>query len=165
MMEYLLRIEAKIRQGEQIARDIAVWKFKGEKIVFTNGCFDVLHKGHFVYLAQAASLGTKLVIGLNSDASTRRLKGEGRPVNGERDRALALASLLFVDAVVLFDEDTPIDLIRRVQPDILVKGGDYRIEEIVGHDLVKASGGEVLTIPFVDGYSTTSLLNLLERSK
>lgn len=162
-MEYLPYIEAKLKWTEEdLARVVSLWKLKKERVVFTNGCFDILHRGHVTYLAKAAGLGTKLIIGLNTDASVRRLKGDSRPVNGERDRALLLASLLFVDAVVFFDTDTPLELICRVQPDVLVKGGDYQPEEIVGHDVVKAKGGEVITIPFVDGYSTTSLLRQLD---
>lgn len=158
-MEYLPYIEKKIvRSAEEASRLLSMWKFRNEKIVFTNGCFDILHRGHVEYLAKAASLGTKLIVGLNTDASVRRLKGEGRPVNDEQGRALALASLLFVDEVILFDTDTPRELIEFVQPDVLVKGGDYRPEDIVGNDIVTARGGEVVTIPLVEGYSTTSIL-------
>jgi rfaE bifunctional protein nucleotidyltransferase chain/domain len=138
---------------------IAMWKFLNQKIVFTNGCFDILHRGHIEYLSQARDLGQVLVIGINSDASVRRIKGEGRPVQDETSRALVLASLRFVDAVILFDEDTPQDLIELVQPEVLVKGGDYTEETIVGAEFVKARGGEVVTIPLVEGYSTSSILN------
>jgi rfaE bifunctional protein nucleotidyltransferase chain/domain len=159
-MNYLPCIGKKIARGEEeFSRTVAAWRFKKESIVFTNGCFDILHRGHVEYLAKAAGLGSKLVIGLNTDDSVRRLKGDSRPVNKEYDRALLLASLLFVDAVVFFDADTPLDLIRSIQPDILVKGGDYRPEEIIGHDVVKANGGDVITIDFIPGYSTTALLN------
>lgn len=159
-MDYLPYIKNKIaRTREEASRTLSLWRFKDEKIVFTNGCFDVLHKGHIEYLAQAANLGTKLIIGLNSDASVKRLKGENRPVNDENARALALASLIFVDEVILFDTDTPYDLIDYVQPDVLVKGGDYNPEEIVGYDIVKAKNGKIFTIDFVEGYSTTSILN------
>ena len=137
---------------------------EGKKVVFTNGCFDVLHRGHVSYLAQARDLGDLLVLGLNSDSSVRRLKGPTRPVNDEESRALVLASLECVDYVVLFDEDTPYRLIDAVQPDILVKGGDYQIDQIVGYDIVKARGGEVLTLPFVDGFSSTSIINRLKQS-
>jgi rfaE bifunctional protein nucleotidyltransferase chain/domain len=138
---------------------LAMWRFLSNKIVFTNGCFDVLHRGHIEYLSQAHDEGNILVIGLNSDASVKRIKGEGRPVQDETSRALVLASLRFVDAVILFDEDTPQELIQSVEPDVLVKGGDYTEESIVGADLVKARGGEVVIIPLVDGYSTSSILN------
>jgi len=165
-MDYLPFINKKIaKTPEEIARTLSLWRFKNEKIVFTNGCFDILHRGHVEYLAKAASLGTKLIVGLNSDASVKRLKGEKRPINKEEDRALLLASLLFVDQVILFDTDTPYDLIHYVQPDVLVKGGDYQIEEIVGHDIVEAKGGEVITIDFVEGYSTTKLLNDCSKNK
>ncbi|MBQ2509148.1 MAG: D-glycero-beta-D-manno-heptose 1-phosphate adenylyltransferase [Bacteroidales bacterium] len=137
---------------------------EGKKVVFTNGCFDVIHRGHVSYLAQARDLGDLLVLGLNSDSSVRRLKGPTRPVNDEESRALVLASLECVDYVVLFDEDTPYRLIDAVQPDILVKGGDYQIDQIVGYDIVKAHGGEVLTLPFVDGFSSTSIINRLKQS-
>ena len=159
-MDYLPYIKNKIaRTQEEASRTLSLWRFKDEKIVFTNGCFDILHRGHIEYLAQAANLGTKLIIGLNSDASVKRLKGENRPVNDENARALALASLIFVDEVILFDTDTPYDLIDYVQPDVLVKGGDYNPEEIVGYDIVKAKNGKIVTIDFVEGYSTTSILN------
>ena len=137
---------------------------EGKKVVFTNGCFDVIHRGHVSYLAQARDLGDLLVLGLNSDSSVRRLKGPTRPVNDEESRALVLASLECVDYVVLFDEDTPYHLIDAIQPDILVKGGDYQIDQIVGYDIVKAHGGEVLTLPFVDGFSSTSIINRLKQS-
>ncbi len=157
-MDYLPFIEKKIAYTAKEAENtLSLWRFKDDKIVFTNGCFDILHKGHIEYLAKAASLGTKLVIGLNTDASVKRLKGDSRPVNDENARALLLASLVFVDKVILFDTDTPRDLIDFVQPDVLVKGGDYKPEEIVGYDIVKAKGGEIVTLDFVEGYSTTSL--------
>ena len=131
------------------------------KVVFTNGCFDVLHRGHVTYLAAARDLGDCLVVGLNSDASVKRLKGENRPINNENDRALVLAALSFIDYIILFEEDTPKNLIEQVKPDILVKGGDYKIEDIVGADFVQKNGGKVLTIPFVDGYSSTKIINVL----
>jgi len=131
------------------------------KVVFTNGCFDVLHLGHVTYLAQARNLGDCLVVGLNSDASVKRLKGESRPINRENDRALLLAALSFVDYIIIFEEDTPKNLIEQVKPDILVKGGDYQIDNIVGADFVLKNGGQVLTIPFVDGYSSTKIIQAL----
>jgi len=129
-----------------------------ERVVFTNGCFDLIHRGHVEYLAAARALGDALVVGLNSDSSVRRLKGSGRPVNSEEDRALVLASLEVVDAVVLFAEDTPIRLIRALLPAVLVKGGDYTIDSIVGAPEVIAAGGEVVVAPLVPGRSTTSIL-------
>ena len=162
-MDYLPKKKKKIAlSAENASRLLNMWKFRNEKIVFTNGCFDIIHRGHIEYLAKAASLGTKLIVGLNTDASVRRLKGENRPVNDERGRALALASLLFVDEVILFNTDTPRELIEFIQPDVLVKGGDYRPEDIVGNDIVTARGGQVVTIPLVEGYSTTSIIEHLK---
>lgn len=151
-------IQSKIFLPEALSRKCNAWRGSGQKIVFTNGCFDLLHTGHLDYLARAASLGNRLIIGLNSDASVKRLKGPERPVNTEADRALALASLLVVDAVCLFEEDTPLGLVQAVKPDVLAKGGDYTPENIIGADFVKNQGGEVVVLPFVSGYSTTSLL-------
>lgn len=129
------------------------------RIVFTNGCFDVLHRGHVYYLSKAREMGDILVVGLNSDASVSRLKGKGRPVNPQNARAEVLGALGMVDYIILFEEDTPLELIKKVEPDLLVKGGDYKIEEIVGYNEVISSGGQVLTIPIMEGYSTTSILN------
>lgn len=158
-MNYLSFIENKIvREKEQLTNILNQWRFKDEKIIFTNGCFDILHRGHVEYLAQAASLGTKLIIGLNTDSSVRRLKGENRPVNDQEARAILLASLIFTDKIVFFGEDTPLDLIRFIQPDILVKGSDYKPEDIVGYDIIKAKGGQIITIDLTMGYSTTSIL-------
>ena len=134
-----------------------------QKIVFTNGCFDILHRGHVPYLAQARQMGDLLVVGLNSDASVRRLKGPERPVNDEQSRALLLAALEMVDYVVLFEEDTPYNLILKVKPDLLVKGGDYDIDNIVGADFVRQRGGEVRTIPFVQGFSSSSIIDHLKQ--
>ena len=127
-------------------------------LVFTNGVFDVLHRGHVEYLAHARSLGTALVVGLNSDASTRRLKGVTRPINPQEDRAIVLAALESVDAVTLFDEDTPRELIAQLLPDVLVKGGDYRAEDVAGRAEVENAGGTVVIVPLVEGRSTTSIL-------
>ncbi|MGC9342042.1 MAG: D-glycero-beta-D-manno-heptose 1-phosphate adenylyltransferase [Bacteroidales bacterium] len=132
------------------------------KMVFTNGCFDILHKGHIHYLSSASDLGDYLVIGLNSDDSVRRLKGEDRPLQDEESRALILASLSFVDFVILFSEDTPHELIDKLKPDVLVKGGDYKAEEIVGYDLVTSRGGEVKIIDFVEGHSSSGIINKLK---
>ena len=140
-----------------------IWRGAGKKIVFTNGCFDILHRGHLDYLARAAALGNVLVVGVNTDASVRRLKGEQRPLNGEEDRLFALASLLLVEGVILFEEDTPAALIDALQPDILAKGGDYSIDRIVGAEGVLARGGKVEVIPFVEGYSTTGLIEKIHR--
>jgi len=131
---------------------------KAKKIVFTNGCFDLLHRGHVYYLAKAREMGDVLVIGLNSDNSVTRLKGEGRPVNNQNARAEVLGALGMVDYIIIFEEDTPLNLINVVRPDLLVKGGDYRAEEIVGYEEVISWGGKVLTIPIMEGYSTTSII-------
>jgi rfaE bifunctional protein nucleotidyltransferase chain/domain len=137
---------------------VADWQTEGKKVVFTNGVFDLLHIGHITYLSKAAELGDKLIIGLNSDSSVKRLKGENRPVNDQNNRAALLASLFFVDAVVVFEEDTPLNLITTILPDILVKGADYSVENIVGAKEVIANGGEVKTITFVEGYSSTAII-------
>ena len=160
-MKTLTTIKNKLLSREALETKLAEWRSAGETIVFTNGCFDILHRGHVEYLAQAADLGDKLLVGLNTDASVKRLKGESRPVNDEKSRALLLSALQFVDAVVLFGEDTPYELIKQVQPDILVKGNDYKPEEIVGYDIVIAKGGKVLTIDLVEGFSTTNIIKRL----
>ncbi|MDO9254386.1 MAG: D-glycero-beta-D-manno-heptose 1-phosphate adenylyltransferase [Bacteroidales bacterium] len=138
-------------------RLLAIWKFQDKKIVFTNGCFDILHLGHIDYLSAASELGDLLVIGLNTDQSVSKIKGSTRPIQDEISRAFVLASLGFVDAVVYFGEDTPYNLIKTIQPDILVKGADYKPEDIVGYDIVKNKGGEIVTIEFLEGYSTTAI--------
>lgn len=150
-------IFSKILSREEIGLKAEGWKAEGLRIVFTNGCFDILHYGHIHYLAQARDLGDRLVVGLNSGDSVRRLKGPGRPINDEPTRQLLLAALAMVDAVVVFDEDTPYELIRQVGPDVLVKGGDWSPEQIIGSDLVLARGGEVRSLPYIEGYSTTRI--------
>ena len=160
MTSDILNIEGKI-----VPRDFFVrndFKRHGQKIVFTNGCFDVLHYGHVHYLLQAKALGDILVIGLNSDDSVRRLKGPTRPINGENERAFVLAALACVDYVTLFEEDTPEELIKDVRPDVLVKGGDYTLDNIVGADFVTQNGGTVTTIPFVEGFSSTRIIEKLK---
>jgi rfaE bifunctional protein nucleotidyltransferase chain/domain len=138
---------------------VITWQAEGQKVVFTNGVFDLLHIGHVTYLAKAADLGDKLIIGLNADSSVKRIKGDDRPVNDQNNRAALLAALFFVDAVTIFDEDTPQNLITTLLPDILVKGADYTVDNIVGAKEVLANGGEVKTITFVEGYSSTSIIN------
>jgi rfaE bifunctional protein nucleotidyltransferase chain/domain len=160
-MSKLDLIKQKIVPGNKLDQVLACWQFHDKRIAFTNGCFDILHRGHIEYLAKAASYGDVLIIGLNSDNSVRRIKGPGRPVQDEQTRALILASLFFVDKVVLFDEDTPYNLIHKVQPDILIKGADYQAEDIAGYDIVKAKGGEIVTIELVKGHSTTGIINKL----
>ncbi len=132
-------------------------------LVFTNGCFDIIHRGHVEYLNQAKSLGKSLIIGLNSDASVRKIKGEGRPINNQTDRAFVLSNLKCVDAVIIFDEDTPYNLIKALRPDFLVKGGDWREEQIIGSDVVKNYGGKVFSLKFVDSYSTTSIIDKIKK--
>ncbi|RAU84203.1 D-glycero-beta-D-manno-heptose 1-phosphate adenylyltransferase [Pontibacter arcticus] len=147
-----------------LEQQLNVWRGQGCKIVFTNGCFDILHLGHVDYLEKARQLGDKLILGLNTDASISRIKGPSRPLQDEMSRARVMASLLFVDAIVLFNEDTPLELIKAVQPDILVKGDDYSVENIVGQDIVTAKGGEVKTVPLVKGYSTTNIVKKIENN-
>jgi len=156
-MDYLKVIQGKILDKDTLAKLVANYRLKNQKIVFTNGCFDLLHQGHVTYLAQAASLGNRLIVGLNSDSSVQKLKGIHRPIQDEKIRMLIMASLHVVSAVIIFNEDTPIDLISIVQPDFLVKGGDWEPAKIVGAELVKSYGGQVISIPFIDGYSTTAI--------
>jgi len=143
----------------QVQRAVNIWRMKGDRIVFTNGCFDILHRGHVEYLQEAAALGDRLIIGLNSDASVRRLgKAADRPLNDEQSRAKVLSALRLVDAVVIFDRDTPLELIQAIAPEVLVKGGDWKEDQIVGAEVVKARGGEVRSLKLVDGFSTTALI-------
>ena len=135
---------------------------ESDSVVFTNGCFDILHRGHIEYLNQAKLLGKYLVIGLNSDSSVKKLKGENRPVNNETDRAFVLCNLKCVDAVIIFGQDTPYDLIKSVKPDFLVKGGDWKEEQIVGSDIVKGYGGKVISLKFVDSYSTSDIIERIK---
>ena len=148
----------KISTEKEIAREMAS-VFKGRTVVFTNGCFDILHPGHVDYLQRARELGDLLVVGLNSDASVRRLKGKCRPVNSELDRAAVLAGLSCVDRVVIFDQDTPLELISAIRPRVLVKGGDWPVEKIVGRETVEADGGRVLSIDLLPGYSTSGIID------
>lgn len=164
-MTQLEVIENKILTNEGFEQRIAQWKKQNLKIVFTNGCFDLLHLGHVDYLAKAKDLGDRLIIGVNTDASVRRLKGEFRPLQDENSRLHLLAALEVVDAVVLFNEDTPYELIKQVQPDVLVKGADYKPESIVGYDIVTSRGGKVETIEYLEGYSTTSIEQRILKSR
>ena len=161
-MSHLNKLNTKIYSLEELGNKVNAWKKAGEEIVFTNGCFDIIHKGHIEVLAQTADLGDKLIIGLNSDSSIQKLKGEGRPIIDEQSRAILLASLSFVDAVVLFSEDTPINLISTLLPDVLAKGGDYKISSIVGHKVVQENGGQVILVPFVDGFSSTIIIDKIK---
>jgi len=159
------RIHTKILNRDILENLLAIWRFKSQKIVFTNGCFDLLHLGHIDYLSKAKDLGDVLIIGINTDDSVRRLKGDTRPITNEKSRATIIASLQFVTAVVLFDEDTPYNLIQQVQPDVLVKGSDYKPEDIVGYDIVKAKGGEIVTIDFLEGYATSAIEKKIRETK
>lgn len=151
-------IQEKIITVDELLKRIAQWRVLDRKVAFTNGCFDILHPGHIASLMEAAQHGDYLVIGLNSDASVKRLKGPERPVNSQESRALVLAALALVDAVVLFEEDTPLELIRKIMPDVLVKGGDYTVEQIAGAKEVIANGGKVVINPIVEGFSTTTII-------
>lgn len=145
--------------AKELAKEL---KTQGKTIVFTNGCFDILHCGHTTYLNEAKKLGDILILGLNSDDSVRRLKGENRPINNQSDRAVVMDSLKSIDYVVIFEEDTPFNLINAIIPDVLVKGGDYSKENIVGADIVENNGGNVVTINFVEGKSTTNIINKMK---
>lgn len=171
-MTHLKQITDKINTPDLLQEQVMLWKKQGEKVVFTNGCFDILHEGHVTYLAKAADLGTKMIVALNTDASVREQgKGKERPINPEASRMLLIAALSFVDAVVLFDSETPKMLIEQLVPSVLVKGADYDPEEtdskskkyIVGRDTVLSHGGEVKTIALVPGFSTTSIVNKLKQ--
>lgn len=170
-MSRLASLEHKILTIEDAKRRVNMWRMKNDKIVFTNGCFDILHKGHVTYLAQAADLGDRLIVAINTDRSVKQLgKGENRPINAQDARAVVLAGLGFVDMVVFFDDQTPLDVIQQLEPSVLVKGADYDPNEtdpsskkyIVGSDIVRENGGEVAAIQLVDGFSTTSII---EKSK
>lgn len=166
MLSHVEIIAQKISSREQLVKQVARWRMFSKKIVFTNGCFDLLHRGHIDTLARAADCGDVLVVGLNSDASVKLLqKGPARPLQDEQSRAVLIAALGFVHTVVLFDEETPRELIALVEPDVLVKGGDYKVEDIAGHDIVLARGGEVKLIPLVEGYSTTAIERKIRNEK
>lgn len=156
-------IHQKIYTLPELLKQVTRWKFLKKKIAFSNGCFDILHEGHIFSLSQAAKEGDVLIIGINSDASTKRLKGPSRPVNNEHSRALLIASLVMTDAVVIFEEDTPFELITAVMPDAIVKGGDYTVEQVVGSKEVIANGGRVIINPIVQGFSTTSIIEKIHR--
>ena len=157
-------ISSKIITGDALQRQLYLWRFQSKKIVFTNGCFDILHLGHIDYLSKAADCGDVLIVGLNSDASVKFLKkGPTRPLQDEHSRAMILASLQVVSAVVLFDDETPYELIKSMNPDVLVKGSDYKVEQIAGHDIVTKSGGEVKLIDFLPGYSTSNIERKIKR--
>ena len=154
-MKHLEIIKNKILTPEKLRSIVEVKHSEGKTFAFSNGCFDLVHQGHIDYLSKSRDLADYLIIGLNTDSSVRRLKGLRRPINDEYSRALMLASFLFVDYVVMFDEDTPYNLIKILQPDVLIKGSDYKAEDIVGYDIVTARGGKVVTLDFIPGFSTT----------
>ena len=158
-MSFHNQLKEKVVSQDQALKELKAWREKNKKIVFTNRCFDIIHPGHIDYLSQARDLGDILVLGLNTDQSVRRLnKGSNRPINDERTRAYVLAGIASVDLIVFFDEETPYNLIKLLQPNVLVKGKDYEVEKIIGFDILKENGGEVITIPFLEGYSTSSLI-------
>ena len=164
-MNHLEHIESKIwHMSQEFELQLAVWRFHEHKIVFTNGCFDLLHLGHIDYLAKAAAEGTLMIVGMNSDESVQRIKGDSRPIKDEKSRAMTLAAFGFVGAVVIFDEDTPEKLIEMVQPDILVKGKDYEVKDIVGADIVEKKGGQIITMDLVEGYSTSAIIDKIRNS-
>ena len=151
-------ISNKIFSREDLLKQVARWRLLSKKIAFTNGCFDILHAGHIASLSNAATEADFLIVGVNTDASTKRLKGEGRPVTDENSRALLLANLMIVDAVTLFDEDTPLELITALMPDVIVKGGDYTVDQVIGAKEVIANGGRVIINPILEGFSTTGII-------
>ena len=163
-MSHLNKINSKIFSLDNLKNQVNAWKQAGKKIVFTNGCFDIIHRGHIEVLAQTADLGDRLIIGLNSDSTIQKLKGEDCPIMTENSRAILLAALSFVDAVILLPEDTPINLISTLLPEILAKGGDYEIETIVGHEIVQNNGGQVILVPFVEGFSSTTIIDKIKKS-
>jgi rfaE bifunctional protein nucleotidyltransferase chain/domain len=164
-MNHINFIQSKIYNKQSIQFWLNVVRLKNQKIVFTNGCFDLVHQGHIDYLSKAADLGDHLVVGLNSDESVKRLgKGNARPIQDEQSRALLIASLHFVSAVLIFNEDTPIELIQLIQPNVLVKGADWKLEQIVGYDFVKSKGGEIKTIEYLPGFSTTAIETKIKNS-
>ena len=161
-MKSIQSIPAKIFEIKDLLLQLKRWRLQSKKIVFTNGVFDILHQGHIASLSKAATFGHILIVGLNADASVKRLKGNSRPVNSEQSRALLLASLLMVDAIIIFEEDTPLQLINAIIPDVLVKGGDYTLEQIVGATEVIAAGGEVKIVPILEGFSTTGIIEKMK---
>jgi len=161
-MKSVSSIPSKIYSLSDLEQEIKRWRLKNKRIVFTNGVFDILHEGHIASLSQAAGYAEILIVGLNSDASVKRLKGSSRPVNNENARALILASMVMVDAVTIFEEDTPLELIKKILPDVLVKGGDYTIEQIAGAKEVIANGGEVILADIVEGISTTKIIEKMK---
>jgi rfaE bifunctional protein nucleotidyltransferase chain/domain len=162
-MKAVSSIPSKIFTLAGLQSQLKRWRLQNKKIVFTNGVFDILHEGHIASLSEAAAHGHILIVGVNADASVKRLKGESRPVNNENSRALILASLVLTDAIIIFEEDTPLNLITAILPDVLVKGGDYTLEQIVGAKEVMANGGEVKIAAILEGFSTTSIIEKMKQ--
>lgn len=162
-MSNLDKLTNKICSLKMLKKKVVKWKQEGKKIVFTNGCFDLVHRGHIEVLAKTADLGDKLIIGINTDKSIRELKGKNRPIIDEESRLILLSALAFVDAIILFNDPTPISLISVLQPDILAKGGDYKIEDIVGSNIVIENGGQVTLVPLTIGFSTTNILDKISK--
>ena len=162
-MKQTNNIQDRILEGPEILKQVKRWRLKSKTIAFTNGVFDILHEGHLAILSQAATFADILVVGVNSDVSVKRLKGESRPVNNHTSRALLLASLIMVDAVIIFEEDTPLELILKLEPDVLIKGGDYTLDTIVGAKETIARKGKVEIIPIVEGFSTTGIIEKITK--
>ena len=163
-MSHLKSLNCKIYNLDNLTPLVETWRIDGNKVVFTNGCFDVIHRGHIELLARTADLGDKLIIGLNSDKSIQKIKGKDRPIIDEQSRAILLAALSFVDAIVLFSEDTPLKLISSLLPDVLAKGGDYKIKNIVGNEIVQRNGGKIKLVSFLDGFSSTTIIDKIKKS-
>jgi D-glycero-beta-D-manno-heptose 1-phosphate adenylyltransferase len=163
-MKQVSSIPNKIYTLDALLAELKRWRLKNKKIVFTNGVFDIVHQGHIASLSEAAAFGDVLIVGVNADASVKRLKGDSRPVNDENSRALLLAALVMTDGVIIFEEDTPYNLITAIMPDVLVKGGDYTIEQIVGAKEVMANGGEVKIVPILEGFSTTGIIERMKHT-
>tara|TARA_E500000081_G_scaffold20822_1_gene24211 strand:+ start:330 stop:824 length:495 start_codon:yes stop_codon:yes gene_type:complete len=162
MSKKLNKLKAKILNIKDLSQIIKQWRLNGDKIIFTNGCFDLIHLGHLEILARSADLGDKLIVGINSDMSIKKIKGNSRPIIEEDSRAKQLAAIEFIDAVILFNEDTPYNLIKVIKPDVLTKGGDYKKNDIVGNELINKEQGNVVIIPLTQGYSTTSILEKIK---
>lgn len=163
-MRLIQAIPAKIFSQTELEKEVLRWRLKNDKVVFTNGVFDILHEGHIASLSEAAAYGTRLIVAINADASVKKLKGDARPVNSEYARALLMASLVMTDAVIIFEEETPLELIKIINPDVLVKGGDYTLDQIVGAREVMAAGGEVKIAQIIEGVSTTAIIEKMKSS-
>ncbi|MFL2574493.1 MAG: D-glycero-beta-D-manno-heptose 1-phosphate adenylyltransferase [Flavobacteriales bacterium] len=162
MSKKLNKLKAKIFNIKDLSQIIKKWRLNGDKIIFTNGCFDLIHLGHLEILARSADLGDKLIVGINSDMSIKKIKGNSRPIIEEESRVKQLAAIEFIDAVILFNEDTPYNLIKVIKPDVLTKGGDYKKNDIVGNELINKEQGDVVIIPLTQGFSTTSILEKIK---